>query len=238
MAPQLKRFFGGLVMFLASIGAAAWTSIDDYWFWRSQPTAAPFVVIIEMAAMVIGVMLFGGVCDEAKLTLRWWRLKLGPSVEFPRTKEETEDYKAEAARRLRSEADGAARLFAIRDQAKESLGTHIKNCTEGSWTLRLKRTRELQRLYNSHNASASSFWNHFLKLWDLFRDMEVLPLNPRTNQPWLDPKAFYENNPGADAGMHEDGKTLLSKPKRQRRGPSHPRPKCPPRPEPMELKKA
>ncbi len=238
MAPQLKRFFSGLVMFLGGLGAVLLVLWPTHisWFKSNYPTATPITLLLVAVAVIIGVVLFGSACDEAKLTMRWCRLKLGGSNAFPRTKEEREDYKVTAERILRNEANNVTHWFGIRDQAREALDVHLKNRAEGAWTIRLKRTREFQRLYTSHNAGADSLWKGYLKLWDLFRDMGVLPLNRHTNQPWLDPKAFRENDPSADSGVR-DGRFQWAEPRRQRQGPLGPIPK-PARPEPMEFKKA
>lgn len=207
MARELKLFFVsmGLVVSGTFILGVTYFVIPStfthfrLWF---------FVFFVSGALWLIvgaAVFLSETTCsvDTFFLALRWRFIVKRPFKEFPLYAQEREalPLRKWAEEMLEEEATLASTWFYYRDKAINKL-SELKSevlVYEGIQTpsdlpeARRKhwmRTAVEEEIVASHSKDADCAWKHFLKLFDLFRDLGMCPTNPVIQAPWDNPNRF------------------------------------------------
>lgn len=203
MGKQLQLVIWGL--FMLAIGAACWM------FGFGVPAGVENDLVKAVAACTALALCLGGGCmlfcfdgKEAELGWCWHRLRLG---DFPEDEVEKIGWQPIVEATLSRLGRQFSRSIQLRDETekgkdgvKEDLAAFLKSvCFSNPEDLqkfreeRKKKEDELQVLlgtclWRKHEAEDNN--RHYLRHWDLFKDMGMLPVNPATGLCWDDPNVF------------------------------------------------
>ncbi len=219
MHPQIKRFFIGVSLFVLAFGGLVagrfviGLEFLDHW---------AFLVLVVLA--VVGGVLFLWSHNNALAIIDWWRLKLGPTRLFPDS-----DEKARALRpcwaknQLTGQALEASIWAEKRDAWKGNVDgfvlTPLDAMAHNLETLeKALKTREeelssleqIRRKYLYTAKHASREFRRYTRMWDLFKHLKMLPVNPSTKAPYDDPDIFRKAAREADIAQRGQETTVAS----------------------------
>lgn len=210
MARELKMFFVGLGLVVGGVFVLGVT------YFITPATIPPDFRLLFFTFFVSGVMwliaativfLSESTCslDTFFLALRWRFIVKRPFREFPLGVKEREALCGWAEEVLGEVANQATDRFFTRDQAKRELSkleseTHTHRTVQTPSDLpktRKKHQGEVQECVACKKEQIATFsknanlaWKHFLKLFDLFDNLAMLPTNPATQTVWSSPNDF------------------------------------------------
>jgi hypothetical protein len=152
---------------------------------------------------------------EAKLAQRWMRVMGRTYEEYPRTPEEKDMLLGWTADLLAKQAISTSNGFRERD-AQSAAFQNTKNSGLGSY-VRTKTPEDLPKLrkawreaiasaelqYLRSESVAGVLHRSYLELWDLFRDMKMLPVDQTTGRVYTDPDKFRKSS--TDGRAPSDG---------------------------------
>jgi len=205
MGPHLKQHLWGLS--IAIIGAAL-AIVGILLLSTRGPHLASTPAVFGTIVLFIGIIVDLAANEkEAALAWRWFRLGLG---EFPRDKVEREALRQFAKENLCLFAENASLCFKNRDEdglalaaAKSNASTicaaflstpkdllKFRKAKQQRFNEIRKLIRERGNTYKKMSEHADRAHRRYLKHWDLFKDLGMLPNFPGTSDPWSNPDEF------------------------------------------------
>lgn len=158
---------------------------------------------------------------EAKLAWRWFLLDLG---EFPRNAVERNSQRQRAYDVLKPRAIQASQLFVERDsEYSEKIAAEASAFPPTKTGKELREVRErhgrdiadLRRKYQQLSDDANLVYRHYIKLWKLFEDLDMIPIDPDNKRPFRDPETFrrrvmgFATKAGPEHAAHFTGGTRI-----------------------------
>ena len=199
MARQLRFFWYGCILILGTFVVVLGSIPIPHGFWEDITLAYSCI------AVIVGFLLIVFSIDKAGQMLRFWYYCNVKSKHFPQTKEEARALRGWAYDKLRRWALGASSQSSHRDNARKLLNEFKYSAispiddpnalekVRDTKNQELKTLRELQAEYEKKLYFADWDFKRFHKIWDLFKELDMIPIDPNTAVPFADPEIFRKS---------------------------------------------